>query len=47
MLPELCNSGYVFESREEVAGLAKDPRTGPASRAWAELATRRAIYYIW
>lgn len=45
MLPELCNSGYVFESREEVAGLAEDPRT--ASRAWAELASRRAIYYMW
>ena len=46
VLPELCQSGYVFESREEAFALAEDPRTGPASRAWAELAARRQVHIV-
>lgn len=46
VLPELCNSGYVFDSREEAADLAEDPRSGPACRAWADLTARRGIYLV-
>ena len=35
VLPELCTSGYVFESAEEARSLAQRP-DGPALRDWAE-----------
>lgn len=34
VLPELCVSGYVFESIEEAAGLAEDVPGGPSVSAW-------------
>jgi predicted amidohydrolase len=34
VLPELCNSGYVFESREEAFSLAEPVPDGPTTRAW-------------
>jgi N-carbamoylputrescine amidase len=46
VLPELCNSGYVFESMEEAVSLAEDPRAGPAVRAWSELAARRRVFLV-
>ncbi len=46
VLPELCNSGYVFESREEAQGLAEDARSGPAVRAWAALASARQLWLV-
>jgi predicted amidohydrolase len=39
VLPELCNSGYVFESVEE-ARAAAVPRDGELLRGWAEEAAR-------
>ncbi|HEX5468351.1 MAG TPA: nitrilase-related carbon-nitrogen hydrolase, partial [Gaiellaceae bacterium] len=39
VLPELCTSGYVFESAEEARSLAQPP-DGPALRDWAEEAAR-------
>jgi predicted amidohydrolase len=39
VLPELCTSGYVFESAEEARSCA-EPADGPALRAWAEEAAR-------
>jgi predicted amidohydrolase len=35
VLPELCTSGYVFESVDEARALAQPP-DGPALRDWAE-----------
>jgi predicted amidohydrolase len=46
VLPELCNSGYVFESEAEAARLAEDARTGPAARAWAALAAERRVWLV-
>ena len=46
VLPELANSGYVFESREEAYGLAEVAGEGPASAAWAESARRHNLYII-
>lgn len=39
VLPELCTSGYVFESAEEARACA-EPADGPALRGWAEEAAR-------
>lgn len=46
VLPELCNSGYVFESREEAFALAEDAATGPTARAWSELAATRRLHIV-
>jgi predicted amidohydrolase len=39
VLPELCTSGYVFESAEEARACA-EPADGPSLRAWAEEAVQ-------
>jgi predicted amidohydrolase len=46
VLPELANTGYMFESREEAYALAEPVPEGPSSRAWIELAERRGIYLV-
>ncbi len=35
VLPELANSGYVFESREEAFALAEQIPDGPTTQAWS------------
>lgn len=40
VLPELCNSGYVFESRQEAFALAEPVPDGPTCEAWQEAARR-------
>jgi predicted amidohydrolase len=46
VLPELCNSGYVFESRAEAFALAEEVPGGSTSRAWMELARARGLYLV-
>ncbi|WP_081955216.1 nitrilase family protein [Achromobacter sp. RTa] len=46
VLPELANTGYMFESREEAYALAEPVPEGPSSRAWIELAGRLGIYLV-
>ncbi|WP_119165280.1 nitrilase family protein [Algihabitans albus] len=46
VLPELANSGYVFERREEAYAHAETAGDGPASLAWAELARRHGLYIV-
>lgn len=36
VLPELCNSGYVFESADELATLAEPVPGGPTCEVWQE-----------
>jgi predicted amidohydrolase len=43
VLPELGNTGYVFETREEVAELA-EPVGGETTRLWLEAARERGVY---
>jgi len=43
VLPELCNSGYVFNTREEAHGLAEKVPDGAPCRAWAEAAARHKM----
>lgn len=44
VLPELCNSGYVFESREEAFALAEPIPDGPTVQAWSRAAKAHRIY---
>jgi len=36
VLPELCNSGYVFDSADELAALAEEVPGGPTCAVWLE-----------
>ncbi|WP_275791201.1 nitrilase family protein [Pararhizobium gei] len=40
VLPELCNTGYVFESRTEIRALAEEIPAGPSTQSWIEAAAR-------
>jgi N-carbamoylputrescine amidase len=46
VLPELCNSGYVFESRDEAFDLAETVPDGLTVRAWVEIAGRRDLHLV-
>ncbi|GAB2882467.1 nitrilase family protein [Paraburkholderia jirisanensis] len=46
VLPELCNSGYVFESREEAFALAEPFDGGATIEAWAALAARLNVTLV-
>jgi len=46
VLPELCNSGYVFETREEAFELAEEIPTGASSRAWMDAAKKYNLYVV-
>jgi N-carbamoylputrescine amidase len=46
VLPELCNSGYVFESREEAFALAEEVPHGPTCAAWTEIAHAHGLHLV-
>jgi N-carbamoylputrescine amidase len=46
VLPELANTGYVFETMEEARALAEPVPDGPSARAWGELARRLDIHLV-
>lgn len=46
VLPELCNSGYVFESRNEAFELAEPVPDGPTVRAWSDLARHHDLHLV-
>ncbi|MEA3122894.1 MAG: N-carbamoylputrescine amidase, partial [Paraburkholderia sp.] len=46
VLPELCNSGYVFESREEAFALAETLEHGETIRAWQDLSERLGVVLV-
>jgi N-carbamoylputrescine amidase len=46
VLPELCNSGYVFESREEAFALAEQVPNGPTCTAWTEIAHAHGLHLV-
>jgi predicted amidohydrolase len=46
VLPELCNSGYVFETREEAFALSETIGHGETIRAWAALAARLSVILV-
>jgi N-carbamoylputrescine amidase len=46
VLPELCNTGYVFASREEAFAIAEEIPAGPTVAAWAERAARHRLHLV-
>lgn len=46
VLPELCNSGYVFASRHEAFSLAEPVSNGPTSEVWLEAARRHGAVIV-
>jgi N-carbamoylputrescine amidase len=46
VLPELANTGYVFETRAEAFALAEAVPDGPSTRAWMDVAARRGMTVV-
>ena len=46
VLPELCNTGYLFSSENEVEELAEEIPSGMSIRAWRQLAERRKTHLV-
>ena len=46
VLPELCNAGYVFESRAEAFALAEEVPQGPTCKAWMDIAQRHGAHLV-
>ena len=46
VLPELCNSGYVFESRQEARESAEEIPFGPSAAAWEALCQEHGVYLV-
>ncbi len=46
VLPELCNSGYAFASRQEAFSLAEPVPDGPTTAAWLDAARRHGVTVV-
>jgi N-carbamoylputrescine amidase len=46
VLPELCNSGYVFESMDEARALAEPFPGGETTAAFSAVAARRGVHLV-
>jgi N-carbamoylputrescine amidase len=46
VLPELCNTGYMFRSREEAFALSEPIPTGPTVKAWSEIAAKHGLHLV-
>ncbi|MGD9743704.1 MAG: nitrilase family protein [Dongiaceae bacterium] len=46
VLPELCNSGYMFKSREEAFGLAEPVPGGQTTKLWTKLAAELGLTIV-
>jgi predicted amidohydrolase len=46
VLPELCNTGYVFESRAEAFALAETLPDGPSCQAWQAAARDHGVTIV-
>jgi predicted amidohydrolase len=44
VLPELCNTGYLFNSRKEAFALAEEVPDGPTTQQWIEAAKKHNAY---
>jgi predicted amidohydrolase len=44
VLPELCNSGYVFSGRDEAFALSEEIEGGPSASAWRKAAREHRIF---
>lgn len=46
VLPELCNTGYVFRNRAEARSLAEEIPDGATTKAWMETAARLGLHIV-
>ena len=46
VLPELCNTGYLFRSKKEVEDLSEAVEGGPSVQAWREMARERKVHVV-
>lgn len=46
VMPELCNSGYLFETMAEARELSEEIPGGETCRVWSELAAKLGIYIV-
>ena len=46
VLPELSNSGYMFQSREEAFALSEPIPNGPTVKAWSEIAAKHKLHLV-
>lgn len=46
VLPELCNTGYVFETRAEAGALSEEVPNGPTTQAWMEAAASHNLVIV-
>jgi predicted amidohydrolase len=46
VLPELCNTGYVFETREEALTLSEEVPDGPTCDAWMAAARTHSMFIV-
>jgi Predicted amidohydrolase len=46
VLPELCNTGYVFNTREEAFSLAESVPDGKTTEQWIKVAKGKNIYIV-
>lgn len=46
VLPELTNTGYVFETREEAFALAEPVPDGPTTKAWMDAAATHQLFIV-
>lgn len=46
VLPELCNTGYMFNTRQEVYDVAEHVPNGPTCKIWEKLSHERNVYIV-
>lgn len=46
VMPELCNSGYVFETREEAFELSEGVPNGSTTKAWSDIASQYGLHIV-
>jgi N-carbamoylputrescine amidase len=46
VLPELCNTGYVFETRQEAFDVAEPVPGGPSCDAWMAAARKHGLFIV-
>ena len=46
VLPELCNTGYMFHTREEAFAVSEPVPDGRTVRAWSEVAAKHRLHLI-
>ena len=46
VLPELCNTGYVFETREEALALSEEVPDGPTCEMWMAAAHTHSMFIV-